>query len=264
MNTNLVPLETPIPLVGVPTPSPVGILPKSKNIPRARMSEYTWLIYGQPGIGKTSLANDFDNPLILACEPGTKHLECYSVAIKDWNDIRQVVSALQNDSHEFKTIVIDTVDLFHRYAVNDLCAARKIEHPSDEAYGKGSDMVKNKIYNSLGILTGLGLGVVLISHEKQRAVKTRTMEYTVTCPSLSDSAAALYVGYADIVGYCHFDKETQSNRYICFLGNDYLVAKARTSEEISLPPEVLIPNVGEDRLTANIRSHFKGEITNVD
>lgn len=245
---------------------PVLVLPTEKNKPKDRVSDYKWMLYGSPGVGKTSLANQFDTPLILDFEGRTKHLECYSVPIGAWEDIQNVYQALKNTDHQFKTIVFDTVDLFYRLAVSHICDKRNIEHPSDEKWGKGSDMVKNTIYPTITAFQALGLGIVFTSHVQEKEIKTRVQAFTKTTVSLSQSAAGIFLPLCDIVGYMHFDEETQTDRVITFKGSDYLDAKKSTSEVVQLPDACRVshdPNKTGDQLSKElfdvVKSHFRGE-----
>lgn len=210
-------------------------LPKEKSKAAHKMAGYKWLLYGPPGIGKTTLANQFENALILDFEGGTKHIEGYVMPIGDWQQVREVYDLLKTADHIFETIIFDTSDMFCRLAIDDLCRTRKIEHPSDEKWGKGWDMVKSRILATCSAFQSLGLGLVFTSHVKEKEIATRTMVYTRTTTSLPGAMADLFLGFCDIIGYCHFDPDTQSKRLITFQGSDYVDAKARTSVEVALP-----------------------------
>lgn len=246
-------------------PSSGLILPTQKSKPKDRMSDYKWMIYGPPGIGKTSFANQFDMPLILDFEGRTKHLECYSIPIGEMEDVRKVHQLLKTTDHKFKTVVFDTADLFWRLAVADVCAKRKIEHPSDEAYGKGSDMVKNTIYPTITAFQALGLCIVFTSHVQEKEIKTRSLTYTKTTPSLAGSPAGIFLSLCDVVGYMHFDEETQQDRVMSFRGSDYLDAKKSTNEIVQLPDRVTVPSDGQSGEAASkalfekVKSYFGGE-----
>lgn len=235
-------------------PSSTLVLPTEKNQPKNKVSDYRWLIYGPPGIGKTTFANSFEMPLILDFEGGTNHLESYRIPISTWKDVEDVYTLLNETDHKFKTIVFDTVDLFYRLCQSKICTDRKIEHPSDEPYGKGSDMIRNKLLPCVVTFQNLGLGIVFISHEAQKEVKKHNMSFTKTTCTLPNSASNIFMPLADIIGYCHLDSETQQKRMITFQGSDYLDAKARTS------PQVQLPALCELNFEA-VKNYFEGEKT---
>lgn len=212
-------------------------LPTEKSKPNLSMGDYSWVIYGPPGVGKTSFANCFENALILDLEGGTKHLECYSVPISCWNDVEQVYRLLQKGDHNFKTIVIDNADMFYRHCMIETCRARGIEHPTDEAYGKGADMVKNRLYSCVNAFKALGLSIVYTAHSKQIEVQTKTKKYTKTTLNMAGRPAEFFVANSDVVGYCYVSDDEYEKRMIRFKGNDYLDAKARANEQVQLPDE---------------------------
>lgn len=248
MNTKLAPSNK---VAEMPKKSLIT-LPTEKTKPKDKVSDYKWLIYGPAGIGKTTFANNFDTPLILDFEGRTKHLECYSVPIGSWDDVQDVYGALKNTDHQFKTVVFDTADIFYRLCVAHICQKRKIEHPSDEQWGKGSDMVKNAMYATIAAFQALNLCIVFTSHMQEKEIKTRSISYTKTTTSLSGSPASIFLPLVDIIGYCHFDEASQEKRLITFKGSDYVDAKKSTNEVVQLPDECELDfNV--------VKSFFKGE-----
>lgn len=232
---------------------PKLVLPTEKSTPKGKVSDYKWLIYGAPGIGKTTLSNQFDTPLILDFEGRTKHLECYSLPIGTFQEVRDVYNALKEDGHPYKTVVFDTVDLFYRLAVGEVCSRRGIEHPSDEPHGKGYDMVKTLLYPVISSFQALGLGLVFTSHLKEEEIKiSREQPYTKFSPSLAKSPSVIFLGMCDIIGYCHFDADMPARRVITFKGGPSLDAKKSTSEFVTLPDEC-------EMSFSVIKSYFKGE-----
>lgn len=242
----------------VEKPSLNLILPTQKTTPKSCPSDYKWLIYGPPGIGKTTFSNQFPNPLILDFEGGTTHIEGYVQHCGSFEDVRQVYEALRKEDHQFQTVVFDTVDMLYRLCVTDVCQKNKLEHPSDASYGKGFDMVKNQLLPFIAAFQSLGLGMVFTSHMQEKEIKQRGMSWTKITSSLPNSAANIFIPMADIVGYCHFDEESQKKRMITFKGSDYIDAKARTSSVVQIPEQCELDY-------QIIASYFKGkgEIENV-
>jgi len=102
------------------------------------------LVYGPPGIGKTTLASEFPNPVFLQIEDGTPgDLELTSFGkIDSFPQLMEAFRALYSEAHEFKTVVVDSISELQRLIFNETCrrgdekgnAKNNIE---DFGYGKG-------------------------------------------------------------------------------------------------------------------------------
>lgn len=84
------------------------------------------VIYGSEGIGKSTLASQFPDPLFLDLEGGTNQLDVKRVTevvchnkrtnkdvttkLNNWQALRQAVKDVYNDPDVCKTLVIDTAD----------------------------------------------------------------------------------------------------------------------------------------------------------
>jgi hypothetical protein len=177
-------------------------LPTKKTPPKDDLGDFTTLIYGPTKIGKTTFASRFPEALFLACEPGLNALEAYQMSITSWTDLLAAAAEIAKGEHQFKTVVIDTVDNAYKYCEEYVCAAEKIRHPNDLEYGKGAAFVNNEFQRVLTKLAALPYGLILISHDKEREVKTPTGKYMKTIPTLSDKACKIVLGMADMVLYC--------------------------------------------------------------
>ncbi len=69
------------------------------------------VIYGAEGIGKSTFASQFPNPLFLDTEGGTSSLNVRRVKCgKDWSYLLSCVDEVIKDPSICKTLVIDTAD----------------------------------------------------------------------------------------------------------------------------------------------------------
>lgn len=69
------------------------------------------VIYGTEGIGKTTLASQFPNPLIIDTEDGSKHIDCARYVVSEWKNLTLAMAELAVDAQGFQTIVIDSARL---------------------------------------------------------------------------------------------------------------------------------------------------------
>ena len=67
------------------------------------------LIYGQPGVGKSSLALSMPKPLLIDTDNGIARVQaehrCDTVQVESYQD---VIDVLQEDLSDYESIVIDT------------------------------------------------------------------------------------------------------------------------------------------------------------
>ena len=93
------------------------------------------LIYGQPKIGKTTLASQFPRNLLLAFEPGYNGLDNIMVQpITKWSEFKQVLRQLaQKEIQEkFDTITIDTADIAWDYCEKFICSSNVNESTGEK------------------------------------------------------------------------------------------------------------------------------------
>ena len=67
------------------------------------------LIYGEPGVGKSTLASRFPHPVFINLEDGIRDLECdHTDLVKSFREFQDCLVALA--STDYATVVVDTVD----------------------------------------------------------------------------------------------------------------------------------------------------------
>lgn len=195
------------------------------------------LIYGQPKIGKTTLASQFPRNLLLAFEPGYNGLDNIMVQpITKWSDFKQVLRQLaQKEIQEkFDTITIDTADIAWDYCEKFICSSNVNESTGetpktlgDIPWGKGYDLCKKEFDSALRQIAMLGYGLVIISHEQLKNVKTeKGDEYQKIMPTLSDRPKLIVNRLVDIIAYLRLSTE-DGRRYIYTRGNDRFEAGSR-------------------------------------
>ena len=131
------------------------MLPKTKSKPKHTLSDLTALVYGPSKIGKSTWCSKADDALFLATEPGLNALEVFQTPITCWDDLLQACAEIAEGKHEFKTIVVDTVDNAYKMCSDYVCKKFKIEHESDLGYGKGYALINNefqRVINKLAFL----------------------------------------------------------------------------------------------------------------
>lgn len=176
-------------------------LPTEASKPVTELGKQTILLYGSPKLGKSSFASKAPGSLFFECEPGLNHLEVFKVPTFSWEAFLEACKLVAKGDHNFKTIVIDTVDNAFKMCSDYVCAKHGIEYEGDMGHGKGWALVKNEWHRVLTRLASLPYGLILISHAVDKTIETRTGEYTKTQPSLPDRARNVVLGLVDIILY---------------------------------------------------------------
>lgn len=183
------------------------VLPTQKTAPVFDTSSLTVLIYGAQGIGKTTLCSKTPDALFLLTEPGTKCLSVYGLPITSWAEMLEALALVAKGGHQFKTIVVDTVDNAYKFCSDHVCAANGVKDPADLAYGKGFNLVNTEFHRVLTKLASLPYGLMLTSHAVAREVESATGKYTKTTPTLPEGARKILLGFVDVILYADVEGE---------------------------------------------------------
>lgn len=133
------------------------------------MGSKFFFFYGEPKIGKTSLAMQFPQPLLLAFEKGYNALSgIYPVDINSWSEVLMVISQLRKSAakEKYRTIVVDTVDIMYKLCEEYICANNNEEMIKDIPYGAGYGMVDNEFSRAFRSIIRYGYGLVIVAHAK--------------------------------------------------------------------------------------------------
>lgn len=187
------------------------MLPTAKTPPRASLNDITILIYGPPKIGKSTFCAEADGALFAATEPGLNNLEVFRSDITSWPEFLKFCAALATEEHDFKTVIVDTVDNLYRYCSDFICQREKVSHESDLEYGKGYALVNNEFHRVLTKLAmtvttkGHKIGLWLVSHSQEKEFKTRTGNITRVVPTLPEKARRVVNALVDVILFCDLD-----------------------------------------------------------
>jgi len=128
------------------------------------------LIYGPPGVGKTTLASEFPDPVFLQVEDGTPgDLELATFGLlADYDQVLEAVSALYSEEHDRKTVVIDSIDKLEPMIWAKTCSDNGWASIEAPGYGKGyveADRVWRDLLDGINALRrDRGMAIVLLSH----------------------------------------------------------------------------------------------------
>ena len=133
------------------------------------------VVYGQEGVGKSTFASRFPDPVFIDTEGSTKQLD---VARFDpptsWEMLLSQVDYIKQNPAEFRTLVIDTADWAEKLCIKKVCSKAKKDGIEDFGYGKGYVYVMEefgKLLNKLEEVINAGVNVVVTAHAQMRKVE---------------------------------------------------------------------------------------------
>jgi hypothetical protein len=133
-----------------------------------------FLIYGHQGLGKTTLACEFPNPIVFDFEGGIP--ESSPVAsiggenFKTYKDFLAALRSLATEAHEYDTLVIDSVDALEPLIVAQVCLDFGVTDLSKAGMGAGYKTVA-KVWRELmdglkWLNTHKNMIIILLGHAK--------------------------------------------------------------------------------------------------
>ena len=130
------------------------------------------VIYGPEGIGKSTFAAAFPEPLFIDTEDSTKFMDVRRFRKpQSWAELLEQVRYARDTPGLCRTLVLDTADWAEQLCSDSICASKKLSSIEDIGYGKGYVYLAEdfgKLLNLLGELTGKGINAVLTAHAAMR------------------------------------------------------------------------------------------------
>lgn len=96
------------------------------------------LIYGPAGVGKTTFAASARNPIFLCLEDGLGTIETNAFPrAKTYLEARGALDALINEEHDYRTLVVDSLDWLEPMIWSHTCDQNKWQSIEQPGYGRG-------------------------------------------------------------------------------------------------------------------------------
>lgn len=130
------------------------------------------VIYGPEGIGKSTFASKFPEPVFIDTEGSTKKLDvARTPKPTSWTMLMEQVKYFRDNPGICKTLVIDTADWAERLCVEHICSKSQKSGIEDFGYGKGYVYLEEEFGRLLNLLEEViekGINVVVVAHAQMR------------------------------------------------------------------------------------------------
>ena len=179
----------------------MGLIKKSNEI--AIQRNVKMMVYGQAGMGKTTLALSAPSALLLDFDNGVKrvnnaHLDdsIGIVQITNWQEVVQLLTQEQADLQPFETIVVDTIGKMMDFIIAYRCAGR---NPRVQDWGT----INNDFKWFVSSLSQLNKHIIFVAHRDTR----KEGDDTVFIPALREKNYNSIVTELDLLGYVEMKNE---------------------------------------------------------
>lgn len=125
-------------------------------------------VYGVEGIGKTTFASQFPEPLFFDLDKGSAQLDVSRVTdITSWPLLLSSIKEIYDNPTICKTLVIDTADAAERMCIDYICGKFNKKGIEDFGYGAGYTYLTEEFARflvQLDACIGQGINVVVLAH----------------------------------------------------------------------------------------------------
>ena len=130
------------------------------------------VVYGPEGIGKSTFASKFPNPVFIDTEGSTNDMDVARLPRpSSWQMLLEEIDYIKNNPSVCETLVIDTIDWAEQLCVESICSKHGKSGIEDFGYGNGYVYAKEefgRFLNHLEDVVERGVNVVLTAHAQMR------------------------------------------------------------------------------------------------
>jgi len=197
-----------------------------KSISKNTVKSPRIVVYGPPGVGKTTFAAMSEQPIFILTEEGLGDLEdIHAIPVDEsgkphvattFADVIDCFAALGSQDHDFKTVVIDSLDALEQLIWASTC--RRMGYSSIEAPGwaKGYREANTEWDEFFACVSALrdikNMTVIMIAHSAYTHINDpERPSYDTNTLNVHKYAIPIIVGTADIVGFAAQKVYTQAD-----------------------------------------------------
>lgn len=126
------------------------------------------VLYGPEGIGKSTFASQFPDPVFIDAEGGTKRLDVRRLPRPtSWAMLLDEVKEVRQGGVPCTTLVLDTADWAEALCIRSICTKAKVDGLEGFGYGKGYVYAKEefgRLLDQLEEVVATGRNVVVLAH----------------------------------------------------------------------------------------------------
>lgn len=167
-------------------------------------------LYAESGVGKTTLACDTKDPVLMPIEDGASAIDVPCLPRpQDFGDVLACLKELLESEHAFKSLIVDALDSLERLIWAQVCSDTNVENIEQalggfhKGYRVAADKYWSLFFETLDALReARGMTIVVIAHAAPVRVEDPTIGvYMRTEPQLHKYATAMLKAWCDYMFY---------------------------------------------------------------
>lgn len=237
------------------------VLPKEKNKPKVNNPRFL-ILYGKPKSGKTTLASQLDNNLIIDLEGGSEFLEALSIQARSIEDLGSISKSISDEiattgKKPYKYITIDNATRLEELCLG-YAATLYRQTPMGKSYngndvrtlpnGSGYLYLRQAVRKVIDMFRNLCDNFILIGHVRDKMVNKDGEELSEMALDLVGKLGDIVCGESDAVGYIYRKK---NETIVSFEGGENTIREARAPHLRG--KKIVIAESDEDN---NVRVHW--------
>lgn len=139
------------------------------------------ILFGVEGVGKSTFASRAPKPIFVGADSGTENLDIARMPEpRTWEDVFEAVRVLQNEPHDYETVVFDPLSFLETFCWDMLCKRNGWSSMEDLDYGKcympAADEWRRLLADVERLWSTRRMNVIFLDHARVKMFKNPVAE----------------------------------------------------------------------------------------